>query len=285
MGLLVQFLTTINSSFEVDANWGAWGVTLYTLGLAISVPIVGKLSDRFGRKKLFVVEIALFGIGSLLVALSPNFAFYLIARFIQAMGGGGIFIIGSSHVLSTLPKEKQGKALGLLGGMNGMAAVIGPNLGSIILDLTGSWHWLFLINVPIAIVLVILGTMKLQETKDPTPGKLDFLGTVILSFAISGIMYGLTNVEGSNFFKGLTATNVYPYLLAGIVLLVILYFYETRLQRGGGDPILPVTLMRQPTYLITLVVGGLSGMLLAAMIFVPAFFEQVLGISSENSGY
>lgn len=284
-GIISAALTTINSSFEVDANWGAWGVTLYTLGLAISVPIVGKLSDRFGRKKLFVVEIALFGIGSLLVALSPNFAFYLIARFIQAMGGGGIFIIGSSHVLSTLPKEKQGKALGLLGGMNGMAAVIGPNLGSIILDLTGSWHWLFLINVPIAIVLVILGTMKLQETKDPTPGKLDFLGTVILSFAISGIMYGLTNVEGSNFFKGLTATNVYPYLLAGIVLLVILYFYETRLQRGGGDPILPVTLMRQPTYLITLVVGGLSGMLLAAMIFVPAFFEQVLGISSENSGY
>lgn len=127
-GIISAALTTINSSFDVDANWGAWGVTLYTLGLAISVPIVGKLSDR-GRKKLFIIEIALFGIGSLLVALSPNFAFYLTARFIQAMGGGGIFIIGSSHVLSTLPKEKQGKALGLLGCMNGIAAVIGPNLG------------------------------------------------------------------------------------------------------------------------------------------------------------
>lgn len=134
-------------------------------------------------------------------------------------------------------------------------------------------------------MLVILGVIKLQETKDPAPGKLDFLGTVVLSLAILGIMYGLTNVEGSNFFKGLTATNVYPYLLAGIVLLVILYFYETRLQRRGGDPILPVSLMRQPAYVITLIVGGLSGMLLAAMIFVPAFSEQVLGISSENSGY
>lgn len=131
-GIISAALTTINSSFNVEANWGAWGVTLYTLGLAISVPIVGKLSDRYGRKKLFIVEIALFGLGSLLVALSPNFTFYLISRFIQALGGGGIFIIGTSYVVSTLPAEKQGKALGLLGGMNGVAAVLGPNIGSVI---------------------------------------------------------------------------------------------------------------------------------------------------------
>ncbi|HWK21753.1 MAG TPA: MFS transporter [Ureibacillus sp.] len=284
-GIISAALTTINKSFEVDTNWGAWGVTLYTLGLAISVPVIGKLSDRFGRRKLFIIEIALFGLGSLLVALSPNFTFYLVARFIQAMGGGGIFIIGSSHVLSTLPQERQGKALGMLGGMNGIAAVLGPNLGSIILDLTGSWHWLFLINVPIAIFLVIMGFLKLEETKDAEPGRLDFTGTIFLSLSILGIMYGLTNVEGTNFFKALLALNVYPFILAGLVILVILYFYETRLVNRGGDPILPVTLMKEPTYLITLLLGAFSGAMLAAMIFVPAFSEQVLGISSEHSGY
>src|SRR5690606_20903078 len=82
-GIISAALTTINSSFDVSANWGAWGVTIYTLGLAISIPIVGKISDRYGRKKLFIVEITLFGLGSLLVALSPNFVFYLISRFIQ----------------------------------------------------------------------------------------------------------------------------------------------------------------------------------------------------------
>ena len=284
-GIISAALTTINNSFDVSANWGAWGVTIYTLGLAISVPIVGKLSDRYGRKKLFIVEIALFGIGSLLVALSPNFTFYLVARFIQAMGGGGIFIIGTSYVVSTLPQDKQGKALGMLGGMNGIAAVLGPNIGSVILDLTGSWHWLFLINVPIAIVLVILGITKLEETKDPTPGRLDMTGTVLLSIAILGIMYGLTNIEGVNFFSSLLETNVYPFILAGIAVLIALYFYETRLERNGGDPILPVTLMRQPTYLLTLVLGLLSGAMLAGMIFIPAFTEQVLGIKSEHSGY
>lgn len=284
-GIISAALTTINSSFDVGANWGAWGVTLYTLGLAISVPIVGKLSDRYGRKKLFIIEIAIFGLGSLLVALSPNFTFYLIARFLQAMGGGGIFIIGSSHVLSTLPPEKQGKALGMLGGMNGIAAVLGPNLGSIILDFTGSWHWLFLINVPIAIFLVIMGFLKLEETKDPTPGKLDFTGTIMLSLAILGIMYGLTNIEGVNFFSSLLNPTVYPFILIGFVFLVILYFYETRLERRGGDPILPISLMRQPTYLLTLLLGVFSGGMLAAMIFIPAFSEQVLGISSVHAGY
>ncbi|OCS93451.1 MFS transporter [Caryophanon latum] len=284
-GIISAALTTINDSFGVDANWGAWGVTLYTLGLAISVPIVGKLSDRYGRKKLFIVEIAIFGLGSLLVALSPNFTFYLIARFIQAMGGGGIFIIGSSHILSTLPIDKQGKALGMLGGMNGMAAVLGPNVGSIILDWTGSWHWLFLINVPIAIFLVVMGILKLEETKDPTPGKLDLFGTVLLSLAILGIMYGLTNVDGLSFFKGLLATNVYPYLLAAIGIFIMLYVYENKLVRRGADPILPVTLMKQPRFLVTLLIGALSGAMLSAMIFVPAFSQQVLGISAEHSGY
>lgn len=284
-GIISAALTTINSSFDVSANWGAWGVTIYTLGLAISVPIVGKLSDRYGRKKLFIIEIAIFGIGSLLVALSPNFTFYLIARFLQAMGGGGIFIIGSSHVLSTMPVEKQGKALGMLGGMNGIAAVLGPNIGSFLIDITGSWHVLFLINVPIAIFLVIFGFLKLEETSEPNTGKLDLFGTILLSLSILGIMYGLTNIEGVNFFESLLEPNVYMFLIAGIILFIALLFHESRLEAKNGDPILPFKLLKNPPYLLTLLVGLFSGALLAAMIFIPAFSEQVLGIAAEKSGY
>ncbi len=284
-GIISAALTTINSSFDVSANWGAWGVTIYTLGLAISIPIVGKISDRYGRKKLFIVEVALFGLGSLLVALSPNFAFYIVARFIQAMGGGGIFIIGSSHVLSTFPVEKQGKALGILGGMNGIGAILGPNLGSVILDLTGNWHYLFLINVPIAVVLMILGIYKIQETKEPAVGKLDLLGTILLSLAVLSIMYGLTNIEGVSLIDSLLTPEVYGFLLAGIVLFAVLIGYNRSLEKRNGDPILPVSLLAHPTYLLTLLVGGLSGALLAAMIYIPAFTEQVLGIAAESSGY
>lgn len=284
-GIISAALTTINDSFDVSANWGAWGVTIYTLGLAISIPVVGKISDRYGRKKLFVVEIALFGLGSLLVALSPNFTFYLVARFIQAMGGGGIFIIGSSHIISTFPMEKQGKALGMLGAMNGIGAILGPNVGSFILDVTGNWHYLFLINIPIAVVLIILGIIKIKETKEPAAGRLDFLGTVLLSLAVLSIMYGLTNIEGVSLLESLATAEVYAFLLAGIILLAVLILYDRAVEKRGGDPILPVSLLTRPTYLVTLLIGSLSGAMLAAMIYIPGFTEQVLGVAAEYSGY
>lgn len=284
-GIISSALTTINRHFDVPDNWGAWGITIYTLGLAISLPIAGKLSDRYGRKRLFIVEIVLFGLGSLLVALSPTFSFYLAARFIQAIGGGGIFIIGNSHILSTVEPANQAKYLGLLGAMNGVAAVLGPNIGSFLLDLTGNWHVLFLINVPIAIVLFILAFMRLEESSDPSPGRLDMTGTVILSLAILSLMYGLTNIE-VDFWASFREPEVTGFLAAGAALFIVLYFYESALERkGGSDPILPVYLIRQPRYLMVLVIGALSGMALAAMIFIPGFTENVLSIQAEKSGY
>lgn len=284
-GIISSALTTINRHYDVTDNWGAWGITIYTLGLAISLPIVGKLSDRYGRKRLFIIEIALFGAGSLFVALSPNFTLYLVARFIQALGGGGIFIIGNSHVLSTVEKEKQAKYLGLLGAMNGVAAVLGPNVGSFLLDLTGNWHILFLINVPIAIVLFILGFKKLEESSDPSPGRLDLTGTVLLSFAILSLMYGLTNID-IDFWASFRQLEVSGFIAAGLLLFIVLIVYESRLEkRKTGDPILPLYLMRQPRYMMVLILGVLSGGMLAGMIFIPAFTENVLGIAAEKSGY
>src|SRR5690625_2296539 len=113
-GIISAALTTINSSFGVSATAGTWGITLYTLGLAIATPIVGKLSDRYGRKKLFLIEIIIFTIGSLGVALSPNFTFFLISRLVQSFGGGGIFVIASFLVISMIEKDNQGSMLGLV---------------------------------------------------------------------------------------------------------------------------------------------------------------------------
>lgn len=284
-GIISSALTTVNRHFDVTDNWGAWGITIYTLGLAISLPIVGKLSDRYGRKKLFIIEIALFGLGSTLVALSPSFNFYLAARFIQALGGGGIFIIGNSHILSTVEPNKQAKYLGLLGAMNGVAAVLGPNIGSFLLDLTGNWHILFLINVPIAIVLLILAFMKLKESADPSPGRLDLVGTILLSFAILSMMYGLTNID-IDFWASFKKLEVSGFIGAGIILFIVLTVYESALERKeNGDPILPVHLIKQPRFLMVLLIGALSGGILAGMIFIPAFTENVLGITAEKSGY
>ncbi|WP_188454710.1 MFS transporter [Virgibacillus oceani] len=284
-GIISTALTTINDSFSISPSWGAWSITLYTLGIAVSVPIIGKLSDKFGRKRLFIIEIILFGIGSLLVAFSPNFIFLLIARLIQSIGGGGIFIIGSSHILAALPKDKQGKALGMLGGMNGFAAVIGPNLGAVILDITGSWHWLFLINIPIAIFLIVFGFLKIDETKPGTSKPLDLVGTALLACAILALMFGITNLNSQAVLESITQVNVAPFLLIGIILLLALVYHERQVENRGGDPILAFSLLKKRLFQITLILGLLSGGFLAGIIFIPAYVQQVLQVPVENAGY
>lgn len=284
-GIISAALTTINASFDVSATSGTWGITLYTLGLAIATPIVGKLSDRYGRKKLFLIEIIIFTIGSLGVALSPNFGFFLGARLFQSFGGGGIFIIASSHVISTFPKDRQGSMLGLIGGMNGIASVIGPNIGSFLIDLTGSWHWLFLINVPIGVALVIFGYLTLHETKEEVLSKIDFLGISLLSFSILSIMFAINNFGQGDLLASFLDWTVLGLLILGIIFFITLIFIEKRNEKVDVDPILPFSLLKKPTYSVTMIMALLSGTFIGAIIFIPSFAEQILNIPAEKSGY
>lgn len=285
-GIISAALTTINSSFDINATQGTWGITLYTLGLAIATPIVGKLSDRYGRKKLFLIEIAIFTIGSLGVALSPNFTFFLAARLFQSFGGGGIFIIASSYVISTYTKEKQGSMLGLLGGMNGIASVLGPNIGSFLIDVTGTWHWLFLINVPIGLLLLVGGFFYLEETKATVLSKIDFLGISLLSLSILSVMFAINNLGTGDLLRNLFSQAVFGLLLVAVALFGTLLYVEKKREQGTlYDPLLPYSLLRKPTYAVTMLMALLSGTMIGAVIFIPSFVEQVLGIPAAKSGY
>lgn len=284
-GIISAALTTINSSFNVSATSGSWGITLYTLGLAVATPIVGKLADRYGRKKLFLIEIAIFTVGSLGIALSPNFTFFLAARLLQSFGGGGIFIIASSYVLSTVRKDKQGSMLGMLGGMNGIASVIGPNIGSFLMDITGTWHWLFLINIPIGILLLIGGSLILKETKEHVTSKTDYLGITLLSFTILSLMFAINNVGTGNILQSLFDWTVFGLLILGVILFASLLFVEKRNETANVDSILPYELLKKTSFSMTLIMGLISGTLIGAVIFIPSFVEQILGISAAKSGY
>ncbi|GAA5345342.1 putative MFS family arabinose efflux permease [Planifilum fimeticola] len=286
-GIISAALTTLIDSFDVTATWGSWTVTIYTLGMAISIPIVGKMSDKYGIKKLFLIEIFLFGLGSLLVASSFNFGMFLVARLIQSLGGGGIFIIASSYILRSFPVEKQGGALGMLGAMHGIASVLGPNAGSFILSVTGSWHWLFLINIPIAVILLILGFKVIQDPEmDDAVQKTDWAGIGLLSFALLSLMYSFTLLEGVDLLESMASPEFLLFAGAGIVLLVALGFVERRMEASRDvDPLLPVTLLRDASYRWTLVLALLSGAILASVIFIPAYIEQYLGVDRNLSGY
>ncbi len=285
-GIMSSALTTIISSFGVNANWGSWVVTIYTLGLAVSIPIMAKLSDDYGRKRMFIIGVSLFGVGSMLVALSHSFTMILISRVIQALGGGGIFPIANGYIVSSFPLDKQGKALGMVGGMNGIAAILGPNIGSLILGVThNDWHWLFWINVPIALLLVIFSMRSIKENKSSANSGLDFIGIVTLSLAMLSLMYSLTNLKGANLGASMSHPQFYAFFVVGVVLLVALLFIENAIARRGKDPLIPMQLFRRTELRWTLLIGLTSGLTLASVIFLPAFNQIILGWPSSQAGY
>ncbi|USB32697.1 MFS transporter [Paenibacillus sp. YPG26] len=266
-GIIGPALSSIMSAFEVDASWGVWSFSLYTLVFAISIPVIGKLSDRLGRKRVFSIGIILFGAGSICAAFSPNFIVFLIGRAIQAVGTGGIFPITAAQIASSYPPEQRGRALGWIGVAFGLGSILGPAVGGVIVANT-SWPWIFLINVPVCLlILVMIRTYK--PTQNPVVKPIDFGGIALLVLVILAIMLGITLQN-------------YWIAAIGIILIPLLVFVEKR----QPDPVMQVRYFTGSTTLTLLVMSGLSGFVMAtAANFIPLYAEMNLGLARGDSAF
>lgn len=286
-GIITPARTVIQANLGVGDKLGIWMITIFTLAYAASIPVSGKLADRLGRKNIYLICITLFGIGSLICGLSSNFSSFpmlLTGRVIQAIGGGGIMPIANAEFGTSFPENKKGMALGLLGGVYGLANILGSSLGSAILDIFGieNWQFLFYINLPISIVIIIFGIIFLPLNKDTQqPGKIDILGTITIICMIMSLIYGLKNIDFFNFTSTLRTTDVYPFLILFLLLLPVFIIIERRAQ----DPILNLKYFTTPRVLITLSVGFFTGICMMGMIFVPQFSENALHIATGKGGY
>jgi EmrB/QacA subfamily drug resistance transporter len=285
-GIVSPAREIIQNGFSVEQNLGIWMITIYTLAYAISMPIVSKLSDKFGYKKIYVFGIATFGIGSLFCALTSftdNFTLFLIARVIQAIGAGGIIPIATNVIGQSFPKEKEGMALGLVGAMYGIATILGPTIGSFILNLAGNehWLWLFIINVPISLIIVALSFKIPKLHINNEYKKVDFLGGVIFSVVIGSLMYALTNLDFFNFFESIKSIDVYPYLISFIIFLPILVLVENKVQ----DPIISIKYFKNVRMLLIFLLAFVVGIGMMGMIFIPQFAENILKLKTGTGGY
>ncbi len=285
-GIVTPARTLIQAALGADERTGIWMITIYTLAYAAIIPISGKLADRYGRKLMYIISIGLFGLGSTICALSAStgmFSVMLIGRVIQAMGGGGIMPIATAEFGTTFPESKRGMALGLVGGIYGIANIIGSSAGSAILDIFGKAHWdyLFLINVPIAAAIVLLGLIFLPNTRGREVKKIDWAGIPILTVMILSLLYGLRNIDFFNLGSSILSVDVYPFLIGFAALLPILLLVEKR----AADPILALEYFTNPRSLITLILSFIAGVMMMGMVFVPQFAENALRIASGSGGY
>jgi len=285
-GIVTPARTIIQNNLMVGDKSGIWIITIYTLAYAASIPVMGKLADRYGRKIIYITSIFLFGFGSLLCGLSHyagSFELLIAARAIQAVGGGGIMPVATAEFGTSFPPEKRGMALGLVGGVYGIANILGSLAGSAILDIFGTqnWQYIFFVNIPITIFIILAGLYALPNHKEKAVKRIDSLGTLVIVAMVLSLLYGLKQIDFFDFINTVTSTDVFPFLIAFVVLIPIFILIEKKAE----DPIINLSYFKNVSILTTLAVAFISGFVLMGIVFIPQFCENSLKVAPGNGGY
>src|SRR5262252_432868 len=218
-----------------------WTVNAYTLTFAVLLLTGAALGDRFGRRRLFVIGLAVFTGASAFAALAPSIEVLIGARALHVLGGAIVTPLTLTILSAAVPAERRGLALGIWGGIGGLAIAIGPLVGGAIVSGV-SWHWIFWLNVPIGLVLAPLAYSKLEETRGPDAG-LDLPGLGLASVGLLGIVWGL--VRGNA--HGWTSLGVVLPIVAGALLVAGFVAWENR----APAPMLPLGFFRDRTFALT----------------------------------
>ena len=255
-----------------------WAFTAYLLTATISGPIYGKLSDLYGRRPIFLAGIGIFVAGSVLAGFSTSIEWLIASRAIQGLGAGALFPVALAIIGDIFSPSERGKYLGLFGAVFGVAILIGPAIGGLLTDLA-SWRLVFFVNVPVAVVAVLLVWRYLpQYHLGGDKVKIDYLGAALFTAALVPILVGLTNKQSAEW----TDAGVGGLLLLGAVFLAAFVFVESRVE----EPIVPLSLFRIRGFSISVVAVFLAAFgFFAAVVFLPRWFQVVEGVSATESGY
>jgi EmrB/QacA subfamily drug resistance transporter len=254
---------SIGKDFSVPETKLSWIISGYNVTVAAFLMLAGRLADSLGRKKLFIPGVAVFMIGSMLSGLAPNADFLIAARVIQAIGGAIVSPTAIAVVLPEFPVAKRSMAIGITGATAGLGGVFGPALGSFIIDLW-SWRGIFWINVPACLLVLALSPRLLRESKNPAAtGKIDLLGVVIGTSAVSLVMFAIVQSET----RGITDARVVAMFVLGAVLVPILIRRSAR----HPEPLIELSLFRKRSFSSTN-----SALALYSMAFTSGFLVNSL---------
>jgi EmrB/QacA subfamily drug resistance transporter len=268
-------LPAIGDTYGVGSRLLSWVFSVYVLFYVVGAPLLAKLSDRIGRRGVFAQSLGLFAAGSLLVAAAPTFEVLLVGRAIQAFGAGGIFPVASAVIAETVPEERRGRTLGLIGAVFGLAFLLGPLLGGLLLR--WSWRWLFLVNVPIAAVLIVAGLRRLPSDAAARPRAFDAAGAATLALALAGAVWSLSQVDAPNLPASLASIRIWPVLVVAILAAAAFWIVEKR----AADPVLHPDLFRSRQLRVVGAIALAAGIVEAGMVFLPEIAVLGFGVSSS----
>lgn len=273
--LLSPALPVIMVDMHVDATTVQWLTSGYSLVEAIVIPLSAYLLGRFSTRKLFIIGISLFAIGSLLAAIAPVFGIILLGRMFQAAATGIVMPMTFTVILLIFPREKRGQAMGIVGLVIGFAPAIGPSLSGVLVDSVG-WRALFIIVTVLAVVVVILGAIALENFGNFEKTTFDKPSVVLCSLGLLSLLYGLSSITSTD--------NI---ALCGILIalgLILLAFFVRR-QFKLEVPLLRIQVLKTRNFAVTVtLVATMQGALIGTGVLLPIFIQSVRGFSALETG-
>src|SRR3954454_14366275 len=271
-------LETLSRELDAPLSTIQWVSTGYLLALATVIPLTGWMSERFGSKRVWMVSVALFGIGSALCGLAWSAESLIFFRVLQGFGGGMIMPVGMALLAQTAGAHRVGRVMSVIGVPMLLGPILGPVIGGVIVD-SFLWRWIFYVNVPIAAVALLMARRLLHaDAGRADAGRLDWLGLGLLSPGLAGIVFGLSESESRG---GFTDPLVWGPIAVGIVLVALFVRHAWRAER----PLIDVRLFRDRVFsaaaATTFLVGGA---LFGAMIILPLYYQVARGESALTAG-
>lgn len=274
--LLNVALPKINTEFNISASTGQWLMTGFMLVNGILIPISAFLFNKYSYRKLFIIGLALFTLGSLVCAISFNFPIMMSGRVLQAIGAGILMPLGSNVIVTIFPPEKRGVAMGTMGIAMILAPAIGPTLSGYIVQ---NYHWnvMFYGMFFIGIIAIVIGLFWFKLYQSTTNPKADIPGIIYSTIGFGSLLYGFS--EAGN--KGWGSTEIVTMFIVGTVFIIFFILRELRMKA----PMLNLEVLKYPTYTLTTIINMIVMMsLYGGMILLPLYLQNLRGFSALDSG-
>ena len=270
----------LQNVFGADLASVQWVLTAYTLAQGVATPLTAFLAQRLGQKRLYLMALAGFTIGSTLCGLSLNLPMLIFFRVVQGAMGAFMSPLAITLLWSEFPPEERGTAMGALGVPILLAPAFGPTLGGYIVTFLG-WQLIFFVNIPVGIIGIILGIIFLRESRAEARRPFDIPGFLFASIGLASLLYGLSDASTD----GWTSVKVVSFLAVGLLMLVIFVVVELRIVNRGGQPLLNLRVFANGPFTTSMLASGLvTFALFGGLFIIPVYLQNLRGLSAYQAG-